>query len=360
MIAALKYLKQYFRPSAAAVERIDASYQRAGCELPAVIYRPARQRAGRAWIVLHGLTYHGSRHPGLMRFARSLAASNHLVFIPEILEWTQLHVAPELAAPTIQSAVEVLRARHDVDPDRIGVFGFSFGATQALVAATDTALARHLKAIVSWGGYADIARVVHFAMTGEHEIDGVREHIDPDPYGRWIFAANYLTRVPGYENRTRPAKALMQLAREAGRSGRFAGDPVHNTIKAELASKLDREDRRIYELFAPLGTHDVAAARELGDALAAAVVKIELMDPRPLLDRLQVPAIITHGRDDRLIPYTESIRLQRLLPPDRLADFTITSLFSHSGGTEPRLGPVGLTREAGRFAAILNRILTAL
>lgn len=360
MIAALKYLKQYFHPSAAAVERIDASYERAGRELPAVIYRPTGRRPGRAWIVLHGLTYHGSRHPGLMRFARSLAASNHLVFIPEILEWTQLHFAPELAAPTIHAAVEVLRGRHDVEADRIGVFGFSFGATQALVAATDQELASRLKAIVAWGGYADIARLVHFAMTGEHEIDGVREYIDPDPYGRWIFGANYLTQLPGYENRTRPAKALMQLAREAGRSGRFAGDPVHNTLKAELASKLDRDDRRIYELFAPQGPFDVEAARELGDAFADAVVQMNLMDPRPVLDRVQVPAIITHGRDDRLIPYTESIRLKRLLPPDRVADFTVTALFSHSGGTQMQLGPLGLARESARFAAILNRILTAL
>lgn len=360
MIPALKYLKQYFRPSKTSVELIQSSYVRDGREQPATIYKPRGKRPGKTWIVLHGITYHGSRHKGLMRFARSLAASNHVVFIPEIIEWTQLHVAPELAAPTIKAAVDALSRRDDVDPERIGVFGFSFGATQTLLSTTDADLARRLKVAVAWGGYADIQRVLHFAMTGDHEIDGVQSHIDPDPYGRWIFAANYLTRVPGFEDMERPAKLLHQLAREAGRSGIYAGDRAHDPMKAELANKLSGRERDVYELFAPIGTHDVKAAAELGDKLAETVIPLDGMDPRPYLKNISVPAIITHGRDDRLIPFTESMRLQRSIPDNLLKDFTITSLFSHSGGTEPNLGAVGLVREAGRFTAVLNRILTAL
>jgi hypothetical protein len=43
-----------------------------------------------------------------------------------------------------------------------------------------------------------------------------------------------------------------------------------------------------------------------------------------------------------------------------LLESTITSLFSHSGGTDPGLGKIGLARQGGRFAAVLNRILTTL
>lgn len=362
MVEVIKYMRQYFKPSDSAVEVAFASYEREGVRHRAAVYRPAKRR-GRlpAWVVLHGLTYRGLVHPSLVRFASSLAASGHVVFIPEILEWTRLHIAPELTPPTIVASVDALSRRDDVDSERIGVFGFSFGATQALIAANDADLAQHVRALVAWGGFGDTAHLTRFGFTGEHEIDGVEERLIPDPYGRWIFGANYLTSVPGYEDAGPAAEALMQLAREAGKSGVFAGDPIHRELNAALANALDRRQREVFELFAPIGTHDLDAAREMGNRIASVVVeKDPLMDPSRFLGHVRIPTLIAHGRDDRLIPYTESIRIARRLPPEVLLESTITSLFSHSGGTEPGLGAMGTVREGRRFAAVLNRILTTL
>lgn len=357
-----RYLRQYFRPAATSVEMLDASYERAGQQLRARVYRPARL-TGRApaWIVLHGLTYHGLDHPGLQRFASALAASGHVVFIPEIREWTQLLVSPALTTPTIRAAAHALNQRSDVEPDRIGVFGFSFGATQGLVAATDPEIAKHVRALVAWGGYCELPRLVHFGLTGEHELDGVREHIDPDPYGRWMFGGNYLTRIPGYENMQPVAAALLDLAREAGRSGVYAGDPVHKPLIRSMAQHLTVEQRKVYELFAPIGEYDLERARVLAGSLAETIARVDpLMDAMPYFGRVRVPVLLAHGRDDRLVPYTETLRVRRRLPPEISKRCTITSLFAHSGGTEPDLGPLGLTREAGRFIRVLHQILTTL
>ncbi|HEX6558787.1 MAG TPA: hypothetical protein VF021_04975, partial [Longimicrobiales bacterium] len=76
--------------------------------------------------------------------------------------------------------------------------------------------------------------------------------------------------------------------------------------------------------------------------------------------RVRVPVVLAHGRDDRLVPYTETLRARRRLPADILERCTITSLFAHSGGTEPGLGPIGMTREAVRFIRVLHQILTTL
>jgi len=70
--------------------------------------------------------------------------------------------------------------------------------------------------------------------------------------------------------------------------------------------------------------------------------------------------LLAHGRDDRLVPYTESVRLERGLPKSMVAASSITSLFSHSGGTDHSLGVMGRSREAARFVAMLNRILEKL
>lgn len=362
MVRAVRYLKQYYRPAPGVVEVESTHYLRDGARLPAIVYRPvAHTKQGSAWVVLHGLTYHGARHRGLARFAAALAAAGHLVIIPEIEEWSRLQIAPQLTGATIHGSIDALLLRDDVDPERIGIFGFSFGATQALIAASSDTLATRIRVLLSWGGYADIARLVHFGLTGEHDVDGVRERIEPDPYGRWIVGANYLTSIPEYGDMTRVADALLQLAREAGRTGTYAGDAAHDPLKRQLAGTLDTRARAVFELFAPVNTHDLAGARLLAAELAQTIVTITpLMDPGPHLAHVRVPVMIAHGRDDRLIPYSESLLLQRRLPDQYLLDCTITALFAHSGGTGMGQGPIRLARETGRFLGMLDRILSAL
>lgn len=364
----LKYLRQYFKPTPTTVTVEESAYVRDGLPLRAVVYKPApggrsagEQARRPAWIVLHGLTATGADHPSLKRFAAALAASGHVVLIPEIVEWSELRVTPSLTAPTIEAAVGVLQSRDDVDQHRIGVFGFSFGATHAIAAAHRESLSSKIKAIVAWGGYSDLQRLVRFGLTGEHDGDGPTEKLDPDPYGRWMFGGNYLTRIPGYEDMRRVQDALLELARQAGRSGRFAGDPIHKPLIAKLAEPLTAKEREVYELFAPIGDHDLERARVLAKKLGETIARVDpYMDPGRTFGQTLVPVLLAHGRDDRLVPYTESVRLQRRIPKDKLLDCTITSLFSHSGGTDPDLGAVGRTREAARFVQVLHRILNIL
>lgn len=359
----IRYVRQYFKPSNASLEVLESSYTRDDQTLPATVYRPANLR-GRtsAWIVLHGLTYHGSRHKSLQKFASAMAAGGHVVFVPEIPEWSRLLVQPALTALTIKASLAALAARDDVDAQRIGVFGFSFGATQSVVATHDEVIAKGVRAVVAWGGYADLGRFVSFGMTGDHELDGIRAHIDPDPYGRWIVGANYLTSIPGYEDMGPVAEALHNLALEAGRSGIFAGDPIHEPAKARLGAPLHPRGRAIYDLFAPVGANfNPASAALLAQPLARAIASRDpLMDPAPYFDRIRIPVLLAHGRDDRLIPYTETLRMRRRVPPPMLLGSTITSLFSHSGRTEPGLGVIGVSREAARFLIVMNKILTIL
>ncbi|MGH7507063.1 MAG: hypothetical protein ACRELX_15510, partial [Longimicrobiales bacterium] len=98
--------------------------------------------------------------------------------------------------------------------------------------------------------------------------------------------------------------------------------------------------------------------RRLARQLADAVLRVDpLMDPAPFLPSLAVPTLFAHGRDDRLIPFTETLRLCRAVPRTRIRGCTITSLFAHSGGTRTDLGPVGKAKEAARFFELLRRTL---
>ncbi len=128
-----------------------------------------------------------------------------------------------------------------------------------------------------------------------------------------------------------------------------------------MREELSPELRELFDLFAPLTTEphrDLKRATALAVDLASAAVRTDpLLDPTPDLGRVPTPTLIAHGRDDRLVPFSESFRLARRLPPGILRALGITSLFAHSGGTTPGLGPVGLGREVFRFLRLLHGIL---
>lgn len=362
MISIARFIRQYYRSGPGRVEETEATYERDGETVPATVYRPSRRR-GRlpGWVVLHGLTYQGRDHTSLIRFARAVAASGSVVFVPDIPEWRRLDVAPAVTARTIRAAILTLDERGDVARGRTGLLGFSFGATQALVASVDPSLEGHLAAIAAWGGYYDVHRLFRFGILGTHDLEGRSYELDPDPYGRWIMGANYLTGIPGLEDHGAVAEALHRLAEEAGRTGVGAWEDIYDPFKAELRAELAPEHHAVFDQFAPpAGTPpwDVEDARRLSRDLADAALRADpLLDPQPLLPRVPVPVLLAHGRDDRLVPFTEMFRLAAGLPADRLRSATVTSLFSHSGGAAPQLGILGAAREGIRFLRLLRGIL---
>lgn len=362
MSSTIRFLRQYLRPTDDATVESETVYTRGTEELPATVFRPARgPRHLPGWVVLHGLTRPGRAHPSLQRFARAVASAGNVVLVPEIPEWRDLRVAPSVTIGTIRQAVRALQLRDDVRHEHVGLFGFSFGATQALIAAADEETARLLTGVAAWGGYYDLRRLFRFGLTGMHDIDGVTYQTQPDPYGPWIMAGNYLPRVPGYEGAGAVATALHDLALEAGERRLYAWDPVFDESKRRLREHLSHEQQDLFDLIAPATTaprRSHERVLELAEALADTALDIDpLLDPGPFLPDVRVPVLFSHGRDDRLIPFTETIRLSRAVPERHVRSVMITALFQHSGGTQSGLGPVGVAREAARFALLLRRVL---
>ncbi len=365
MPSTLRYLKEYLRPDSHILRVTELMYARGAETLPATVYRPlGGPRRLPGWVVLHGLTYSGREHPSLVRFARSVAAAGSIVFVPDIPEWRALRLDPAVTVATIRAAVVALQQHDDVQHDRAGLFGFSFGATQALIAAADPEVQALLHGIAAWGGYFDVERLFVYGMTGRHELNATAFHSEPDPYGCWIIAGQYLTAAPGHEQDGDVASVVRQLALEAGRRQLYAGHPAFDPVKMSLRETLPREKHPLFDALAPSTRRprsDTRYARELALLLASTALRVDpLIDPRPALDRVCTPTVLAHGRDDRLIPFTETIRLSRALPWMWLRSCTITSLFTHSGRTQSGLGLIGLARESLRFVGVLRRIMRLL
>ena len=331
-------------------------------QVPASVILPrGEQRNLPGWIVLHGITRPGRFHPNLLRFVRALASSGLAVVVPQVPEWKNLRLAPEVARPTLRGALNVLRQLDVTNDGPYGAIGFSFGAPQVLIAASHSDVGEQLGGVVGFGGYSDMERMVHFQMSGEHEWEGTTHRMRPDPYGRWIIGGNHLTSIPEYAGAEDVAQALWRLAVEAGERRILAWDPSYDALKSELRRQVAPEHARLFDLFAPSTDHepDLRGAEDIAKQLATAVrTSSPLMDPVPYIPALRTPVHLIHGKDDQLIPYTESLRMESLFTSEQRVETTITAFFSHSdqGG---RLSSIRHeVFEGVKLARALNRVLS--
>ena len=360
MLRVGRFLGGYLRyPSCGTLEEevwLEADRNRS----PASFIRPRTSTRLPGWIVLHGITVPGRHHLLLKRFAHSLACSGAAVVIPEVEAWRRLRLDGPAGDRAILGAADFLDAREDVTGP-YGLVGFSFGATQALTSSTFTGIRERLHSVVSFGGYCDFARTIRFMMTGEHEWKGLAGKLEPDPYGRWIVVANYLTAIPELAHMTAVADAAHELASLAGEEGVYAGDPRYDEPKRALAARLTPDEREVWSIIAAPSAEPapLEPARELAAKLADAAARVDpRADPRRRLREVSVRVVLAHGREDLLVPYTESLRLHEAIPSRPDVTVTVTRLFAHSSEAD-RLGIVHYPREVARYFSLLNRALLA-
>ena len=326
--------------SGADVAAEEVQIQRCGEPVAATLMQPRRVRPPLpGWIALGGVSRMGRHHPQLVRFSRALASTGAAVLIPEIPEWRRLKMSPGVTGPTLRGCVDLLRSRSDVRPGGFGLIGFSFGAPQVAIAAAQEDLAEHVAGIVLFGGYCCLERTMTCQLTGEHEWAGTQYHLPPDPFGGWVVGSNHLTDIPGCEGAGDVAAALYRLADAASGQRIPAWDPQHDRMIGQFRDALPASRRPLFDLFATRSTvsrPDPAECRDMALRLAEACRRVDpLLDPASDLARVDLPTRLIHGRGDRLIPFTEGLRLQEGLPERARRGLTVTGLFNHSADHAP-------------------------
>jgi pimeloyl-ACP methyl ester carboxylesterase len=194
-----------------------------------------------------------------------------------------------------------------------------------VLAALDPAVRDRVRFVVAIGGYYDIEAVLTFFTTGSYRDrpDGPWRYRTPNAYGKWVFVHSNADRLRDPMDRA----ALDELARrKLDDLGADIGD---------LVARLGPEGRSVYAL---LVNDDPDRVPALLAALPAAIrTELEALDLKgrdlsPLRGRL----ILIHGRDDAIIPHSESVALAAAAPEGR-AELYLVDQLAHVD-----LGPAGL------------------
>ena len=324
----------------AAPARQAVHYQVEGRAYTADLYGPGG-RAEAALVLVPGAAERGKDDPRLVAFAMTLARARFSVLVPDIESLRRLTVGPE-DVTSIADAVRHLAGRlGDPGQPSVGLVAISYAAGPAILAALEDKARDKVRFIVAIGGYHDIGAVVTFFTTGKYR-DGPEalwRHKTPNAYGKWVFVRANAPRIEDTRDR-------VLLAAMAERKLRDLGAEI-----GDLTAKLGPEGRPVHAL---LTNQDPEAVPGLIAKLSPKVRRdLAALDLKGRdLARLRAELFLIHGRDDAIIPYTESAALAAALPEGQTTLCLVDNL-SHVD-----LGPGGWF-DGLRLWSLVYRLLEA-
>jgi acetyl esterase/lipase len=303
-------------------------------EAPADLYRPGRPGSFGALVLILGVNPLDLRDPLVMQLARSLARLDVIVLIPE---------SPELKAGQISvsevdaivAAVEYLQQLPGARSDRIGLAGFSVGASLAVLAAADERIAGDLAVVNLFGPYADVRSLLRAVLTEQQPLDGSTVAWIPSDFSRDIVQRLLLEAVEDDHDRLVLQQAILKGDERA--TGLVT---EHGRVVAALLDKPAPEE-----------------VEQLLDALPPTLARrLDGLSPVRVSQRVHARVFLMHDRDDAFVPYTESRRLRDALPLGSLARYEEFDLFAHVVPDSD--GRLSLAGDIIRFWAYLAHLLS--
>lgn len=265
-----------------------------------------------ALVLVPGAAALGRTEPRLQALARSLARAGFVVLVPELAEVRQFRLS-RADADSVASALRQLRRWQ---PDRpLGAIAVSYAVAPTIIAALQDDLAAKIDFIVGVGGYRDTETVIRFMTTGVFRPAGsAREmQLAPNFYGRWAFLLANANRLDDEAD----ARILADIA------GIHFGRPDADT--SAMARGLGPQGRAVLALVE--NRDPDAVGRLIADLPAGVRREIDGLDLALYdLSKLRCHLILVHGRDDRMVPYSESQNLAAAASNARVSLFLVDGI----------------------------------
>jgi pimeloyl-ACP methyl ester carboxylesterase len=293
--------------------RAPVSYEVDGRHYNADIYRPLTPPRA-AVVLLHGASSGGKDEPRLVDFAATLAAARFIVLVPDLVRLRKLQLRAANRTDVVD-AVRYMASTPELVPNQnLGIVAISVAAGPAIAAALEPAIQEQLRFVLAIGGYYDMLATLTFATTGYFH-DGTQGHRQqPNDYGKWVFALSNVEMLKNPADR----RAMTAIA------WRKLKD--RNASVDNLVASLTSEGQVLYRFLANTDPDQVGSLHAaLPPEVKAEIAAVSLSNKD--LAAVRAAVILVHGRDDTVIPYSESMALARALPPQRMQLFLVRGLF---------------------------------
>ena len=277
-------------------------------DVPAQFYRP-EGNFSRSVLLIPGIHSMGIKEPRLTALANDLAGSGVMVMtlaLPDLQHY-QLTIK---STDVIEDAVRWMAERRDLAPDgRVGVIGISFAGGLSLVAAGRPSIRDKVAYVVSFGGHADLPRVLRYLATGEEvSLPGITT-VPPHDYGVAVLLYEFAGQgmVPadqvaalrkGVETFLYASQLTLVDMNEANATFQQARDyakTLPEPARTYMTYINDRNVKKLGPALVPYLNESGVDSPTLSAARAASVPS--------------APVFLLHGSEDSVIPTVESVLL---------------------------------------------------
>lgn len=296
--------------------REELRYVVGGLSRSGDLYLPGAGSPKAAIVLVPGAVPEGKDHEQLVAFANMLARLRFAVLTPEMSGYRDLRIGPQHAREVADAFIHV-SSREEWSPGgRAGIGAFSYAAGPALLAALEDDIRDRVRFVLAVGGYYDVRTAIGFLTTGYFEDNGVQRHLEPNEYGKMVFIRSARDHVRSATDRARLDAMVSARLR----------DPSADL--SALAAGLGSEGRSIYRLLSNTDPGQIGPLlAELPSGILTTLDALTLSN-KPL-SMLKARLLLVHGKDDRLIPYTESLALGAAAPPGRSQVFVFHRILGH-------------------------------
>jgi pimeloyl-ACP methyl ester carboxylesterase len=277
-----------------------------------------------ALVLVPGVVPEGKDDPRLVELAQTLVRARFAVLVPDIVGLRAQKVSPDDARAIAAAIAWLASCGEPAEARSVGVVAISYAAGPAILAALRPDAAPRVRFLVAIGGYYDLEAVVTFFTTGYFRTAPGQpwQRGEPNAYGKWVFIAANAERLDDPHDRAALAamaeRKLQDLDAEVADLEAGLG-PQGRAVTALLDN---RDPDRVPALIAslPEAVRDDLAALDLS---------------RRDLSQLDAHLLLVHGRDDPIIPSTESEALAAATPDD-------TALYLVDSLAHVELSPAGV------------------
>lgn len=295
--------------------RTRVSYLVAGRGHTADLYLPGAGVPAAAIVLVPGAVPLGKDDGRLVAFAHTLARARFAVLVPELSGFRELRLHPGNAREVADAFVYLASHPHLAPAGRAGIGAFSYALGPAVLAALEDDVRDKVHFILGVGGYHDLPRTIGYFTTGRFEFGGRWNYLEPDQYGKMVFANSSQPYLPALDRAILDRMVAIRLQDRTADISHLAHGfgPGGRTVDALLTNT---DPARVPQLLAALPPR-----------LRADIAALSLHNKD--LARLSARLILVHGKNDNLIPYPESIALAAAVPPGQARLFIINRILGH-------------------------------
>jgi hypothetical protein len=265
--------------------------------------------ATRAVLLVPGIHSMGIDEPRLTALAEDLAATGLKVMAMALPDLQRYRITLN-ATDVIEDAVAWMAARPDLAPDGlVGMAGISFAGGMSVSAAGRPSIRDKVAFVFSFGGHADLPRVLNYLARGEaYSFAGVQSP-PPHDYGVAVELYQFADRGVVPPEQVEPLRQGVETFLLASQLTLVNMDQANATFaKARDMATALPEPARTYMTYV-----NDRAVKQLGPVLLPFLDQTGVDDPALSPQRAPAvpaaPVYLLHGDGDTVIPTSESVVL---------------------------------------------------